>query len=1017
MADFVLGRLKFVWKNTWATGTTYIKDDVVRHGGSLYVAILNHTAPASFTTNQNTYWQIMAKGQNFSGNFANATLYKVDDVVLYGSSLWICTTQHTSSSTLNESNFSLFLPGLEFEDTWSSGTAYQKGDIVTFGGYSYVCALQNTNQNPYNNTTYWEVLTTGFKMLGVWSSGTAYKTGEVVQYGGNTYVFKVNTTAGQLPTNGSYADLVVEGISLQGLYNSGTTYRIGQVVIYQNSSYRAIQDSTNKTPDVETTFWAVYNIGDASGVMSTRGDLITRSSVAPIRLPIGIKGTVLASNGVDLVFADTGNSSNIIYVSNMGNDTTGDGSDVFPFKTIKKASQQTNKNGIAVFDTIAGGTGGSTLGTFRSVSGTGGSGTGATFEVITDGSSTPIINVMQQGSGFAVGNTITILGTAVGNASNITFTVRAVTAGDLIRVKNGTYFETFPIILTAGVCLEGDSLRNTTVRPNTGSSTQIATVNNIGSNSASRTPGTYLNCISTATTGSGVSAKFTVVVDGSSAITVTCTHGGADYVVGNNLSIADNQLGSGGAAALTFTVATLKNNNVAEMFLVNDAVNVRQFTFLGMTTGARVFALDPSGSIATASPYIQNCTSVNTGTTGMYVDGLSQVSGNKSIIANDFSQINSDGIGVHVLRGGRSELVSVFNYYCDKAFFAESGGFIRGLNCSMAYGEKGAVADGTLASETPLSVLARGVQLYFTGNITNTSGGAAYTPVTGDTLVGGTSAATGTIRNFQANPKILFLDPVSGTFDQAETVTGTKLAGGATFSFVVGSIQGSAGTAQIGQKGTLFLLKSTNGALSTANSVKVGSNISFAGDATVYAVTAVTDESTANQFVTVRINPEKTTSIADGGAVSLTENYSNIRLTGHDFLDIGTGDFVTTNYPNEPTQPADQSDEITATNGGRVYWTSTDQRGDFRVGDLFRIEQATGVATLNADAFDLSGLTQLQLGSIGAQIGATINEFSTDGTLSGNSDIAVPTEQAVKTYVDTNSFSTGKAIAMAIVFG
>ena len=34
-------------------------------------------------------------------------------------------------------------------------------------------------------------------------------------------------------------------------------------------------------------------------------------------------------------------------------------------------------------------------------------------------------------------------------------------------------------------------------------------------------------------------------------------------------------------------------------------------------------------------------------------------------------------------------------------------------------------------------------------------------------------------------------------------------------------------------------------------------------------------------------------------------------------------------------------------------------------------------------------------------VGATINEFSTDGTLGGNSDTAVPTEQAVKTYVDT----------------
>lgn len=36
--------------------------------------------------------------------------------------------------------------------------------------------------------------------------------------------------------------------------------------------------------------------------------------------------------------------------------------------------------------------------------------------------------------------------------------------------------------------------------------------------------------------------------------------------------------------------------------------------------------------------------------------------------------------------------------------------------------------------------------------------------------------------------------------------------------------------------------------------------------------------------------------------------------------------------------------------------------------------------------------------------GTTINEFSTDGTLAGNSDDAVPTEKAVKTYVDGVSY-------------
>ena len=32
----------------------------------------------------------------------------------------------------------------------------------------------------------------------------------------------------------------------------------------------------------------------------------------------------------------------------------------------------------------------------------------------------------------------------------------------------------------------------------------------------------------------------------------------------------------------------------------------------------------------------------------------------------------------------------------------------------------------------------------------------------------------------------------------------------------------------------------------------------------------------------------------------------------------------------------------------------------------------------------------------------TINEFSTDGTLGGNSDLAVPTEKAIKTYISAS---------------
>ena len=57
-----------------------------------------------------------------------------------------------------------------------------------------------------------------------------------------------------------------------------------------------------------------------------------------------------------------------------------------------------------------------------------------------------------------------------------------------------------------------------------------------------------------------------------------------------------------------------------------------------------------------------------------------------------------------------------------------------------------------------------------------------------------------------------------------------------------------------------------------------------------------------------------------------------------------------------------------------------------RVGGLFNVEQATGVATLNADAFSIQQwLQELQLGSVAlGGTGATVNEFSTDGTFAAN---------------------------------
>jgi len=149
--------------------------------------------------------------------------------------------------------------------------------------------------------------------------------------------------------------------------------------------------------------------------------------------------------------------------------------------------------------------------------------------------------------------------------------------------------------------------------------------------------------------------------------------------------------------------------------------------------------------------------------------------------------------------------------------------------------------------------------------------------------------------------------------------------------------------------------------------------------------------------------------------MTLRIRYSQVRLTGHDFLDIGTGSQEETNYPSrvfgEPENLPDQSLETTESDGGRVFFTSTDQDGNFRVGNLFSVEQSTGVATISADAFNLAGLQELSLGEV--TLGgnsATVNEFSTDPFFTADSDNIVPTQRAVKSYIEAQIGGGGASI-------
>ena len=187
-----------------------------------------------------------------------------------------------------------------------------------------------------------------------------------------------------------------------------------------------------------------------------------------------------------------------------------------------------------------------------------------------------------------------------------------------------------------------------------------------------------------------------------------------------------------------------------------------------------------------------------------------------------------------------------------------------------------------------------------------------------------------------------------------------------------------------------------------------GTQLRFRGASEFYttqADTLVSEDANGVKTVQFRITPKLTLDdfLEHTSQVEIRERYSQVRITGHDFLDVGTGNFTQTNYPTlyqAATFTYAPENEVLEVNGGRVFYTSTDQNGNFRCGELFAVEQATGIVTISADFFDFGGLTELALGGVRlGGSGAVVREFSTDPLFSQDSNNVVPTQRAIKSYL------------------
>ena len=75
-------------------------------------------------------------------------------------------------------------------------------------------------------------------------------------------------------------------------------------------------------------------------------------------------------------------------------------------------------------------------------------------------------------------------------------------------------------------------------------------------------------------------------------------------------------------------------------------------------------------------------------------------------------------------------------------------------------------------------------------------------------------------------------------------------------------------------------------------------------------------------------------------------------LISHNFAYIGTGK-LSTNDPNDMIQ----ANEITELNSAKIYYTSVDNEGNFRVGDNFYVNQKTGEVIFNNQSLSITSLT------------------------------------------------------------
>jgi len=371
------------------------------------------------------------------------------------------------------------------------------------------------------------------------------------------------------------------------------------------------------------------------------------------------------------------------------------------------------------------------------------------------------------------------------------------------------------------------------------------------------------------------------------------------------------------------------------------------------------------------SPYIRNCTNFMTASVGMRVDGNDATASTigadlKSMVCDSFTQYNEAGIGVSLTNDAYAQLVSIFTINTDIGIYASSGAQCDLTNSNSSFGNFGLVAAG-LGSTT------------FTGIVSNTDPAGDIITSTNaeqqDTVVavGLTDLSNNVRRPFDGQALYFKIDldnypdtpgggRITSPLQQLSSVKliGENLSGFSAIDPPNVLIRDFDGTQE--PKGPQGIIAeatasvSASGVLTEITVVAQGRNylptqnivVDIEGNTGLataimspiyYTVETATNPVPVSGITTITFNEFVPYELFADDPFTL-QRISRILTSSHSFEYVGTGTDINISTPLQGAIPI-KANEVVATDGAQIPFTSTDQKGNFDIGQGLQINQTT----------------------------------------------------------------------------